>query len=301
MVAALLASIAAADAPRERLGVGVLRRDGVIVPFAAFDGKRWIANWPAPALDLTVPVTLSGIPPRWWGPTGPLASWQVTTAAGTSSVRVVQPDWVDVHCLRQIGLRTDYRAAQPAPPRTAQPYPKDGLAVAPPHVVEPIEILSPSDPQARALLPTLLASFNDAERRTEDQYGHPIARRSREGIEPTIEALYAYGSAPRVFYVEATRVYRQLGQPPDECTAVGIGHGWLMRDAGGTRPLRMLVDVLDCDRRGASYMLPLGVLKLNDRVFWLAQFSGFDHERYAVSEITPKAVVGALNTFGGSC
>ena len=48
------------------------------------------------------------------------------------------------------------------------------------------------------------------------------------------------------------------------------------------RPLTMVVDVLNCEREAGSYMLPLGVLRLNDRLYWLAQFSGWGHERYVV-------------------
>jgi hypothetical protein len=301
VVAALAALAAFADAPPAKFGVGVLRRDGIVIPFAAFDGKKWRSDWPPPKLDLTVPVTLSAVPSRWWGPTGALDQWQVRTAGGLRVLRVVQPDWVDIHCVRQIGLRTDYRPDLPPPPPIAQPYPKDGLAIAPPRPVEPIAILPPSGDDARELIATVQASFNGAERRTEDRYGHPITRRAREGIVPTIEALYAYGSDRRVYYVEATRTYRALGQPQGECSGVGVGSGWFVRGAEGFRELVMTVDVLDCRRATASYMLPLGVLQLNGRVFWLAQFSGSDHERYVVLEIREKSVQVAVNTWGGAC
>jgi hypothetical protein len=298
---AALAGLAAADAPRERFGVGVLRRDGVVIPFAAFDGRKWGARWPAPQLNLTVPVTLAAVPSRWWGPTPALDEWQVTTAAGVGKVRVVQPDWVDAHCVRQIGLRTDYRAAMPAPPRTVQPYPKDGLAISPPRAVEPIAVLAPDASEVRELLRPVQATFNQAERRTEDGYGHPIARRAREGIVPTIEAVYAYGAGPRIYYVEATRVYRELGQALGDCAAVAVGTGWFVRDAAGVRGLVNSVDLLNCRRATASYMLPLGVLRLNDRVYWLAQFSGFDHERYVVLEVKDKSVDVIINSWGGAC
>ena len=39
-----------------------------------------------------------------------LDTWQavlVPSGDAARSLRVVQPDWVDVHCVRQIGLRTD--------------------------------------------------------------------------------------------------------------------------------------------------------------------------------------------------
>ena len=114
---------------------------GIIIPFAAFDGKRWRNAWPPPALELTIPIDLRGIPSRWWGPTPPLDQWEAWTSGPPHQLRVTQPDWIEAHCLRQIGLRTDYRPAEPAPPRTTQPYPKDGLAVSPPQSVEPIAIV----------------------------------------------------------------------------------------------------------------------------------------------------------------
>jgi hypothetical protein len=48
-------------------------------------------------------------------------------------------------------------------------------------------------------------------------------------------------------------------------------------------------------------MLPLGVMRLNDRVYWLAQFSGFDHERYVVLEVKDKSVEVIINSWGGAC
>jgi hypothetical protein len=299
--AALLACIGAADAPRSVFGVGVLRRDGVVIPFASFDGKRWRNSWPPPRLDPTVPINLASIPSRWWGPTGPLDTWQIWIAGAARSVRVVQPDWVGVHCARNIALRTDYHADGVAPPQNTHPYPKDGLAVSPPQLVEPIENVSVHGTDVRDLAQNLREAFNRSERETEQRYGHPVSRKAREGVEPAIEALYAFGSSPRVYYVEAIRSYRQLGQPPSECSGMSIGTGWFIREHDVIRPLLMTVDLLNCDRLGASYMLPLGAVRVGARMFWLAQFSGWDHERYVVVEITAKNAEALVSTWGGGC
>src|SRR5262249_6817710 len=160
---------------------------------------------------------LRAVPKRWWGLGAVLEHWELAQARGTRAVRVVQPDWVDVHCSRYIGLRTDYQPPQPAPPRTAQPYPKDGLALSPPHPVEPIEIVPLASLEIGPLLAPVQTSFNDAERKVEEDYGHPIARRAREGVAPTIEAVYALGDSPRLYYIEATRPYRRLGQSMGDC------------------------------------------------------------------------------------
>ena len=51
----------------------------------------------------------------------------------------------------------------------------------------------------------------------------------------------------------------------------------------------------------ASYMLPLGVIRRSDRIYWLAQFSGWNQERYVVLEIESKKVDVRVNVWGGSC
>jgi hypothetical protein len=297
---ALAAMTALADS-RDAFAVGVLRRDGIVLPFAVFDGKRWSAPWPLPTGDLTVPIDLRSVPKRWWGLGEILERWDLITESGTRPVRVVQPDWVEVHCARYIGLRTDYQPAQPPPPRLVQPYPKDGLVVSPPHAVERVEIVSLASNEVRALVPVVQDSFNDAERQVESRFGHPIRRRAREGVAPTLEAIYAYGDMPRLYYVESIRPYRRLGQSIGECAAVGSGTGWFVRDAAGVRALTMAVDVLNCDREAGSYMLPFGALTLNDRLYWLAQFSGWGHERYVVLEIKKKTVDVVINKWGGAC
>jgi len=225
----------------------------------------------------------------------------VPSADATRTLKVVQPDWVEAHCQRQIGLRTDYVPAAAAPPPATQPYPKDGVAVSPPQTVEPIAIVPPLGSDAIGLTPALLDAFNRSERIVEQRYGHPIRRQAREGVVPTVEAVYAFGDDPRVYYVEALRPYRTLGQSLGECSSLAFGTGWFVREGGQVRSLLTVVDLLRCDRAGASYMLPLGVVRIANRLYWLAQFSGWDHERFAVLEIKEKTVEAALSVWGGGC
>jgi hypothetical protein len=48
-------------------------------------------------------------------------------------------------------------------------------------------------------------------------------------------------------------------------------------------------------------MFPFGVLRLNGKLFWLAQFSGWDRERFVVVEIGRKTVEARINVYGGGC
>src|SRR5262249_39981233 len=204
-------------------------------------------------------------------------------------------------CSRYVGLKTDYQAPEAPPPHTVQPYPKDGLAVSPPHAVERVEIVPLASNEIPALVPVVRQSFNEAERDVESHFGHPITRRAREGIAPTIEAIYAYGDSPRTYYIEAIRPYRRLAQSAGACAAIGSGTGWFVRDAAGVRALTMVVDVLNCPRGAASYMLPLGVLTVKDHLYWLAQFAGWGHERYVVLDVKKKIVEVVINKWGGAC
>jgi hypothetical protein len=301
-VIGMAALLGAADTPSNAFSVGVLRRDGVLIPFASFDGRQWRNSWPAPDGNIVVPATLEGVPKRWWGPLAkPLDTWQAWVDAKARDVRVTQPDWVQVHCARHLALRTDYHTAEIVPGDAEQPYPKDGLAISPPQRVETPSLLPAAATELEPLLPVLPKAFNDAETQTANRGRHPMSRRAREFADPAIEAAYAIGSSPRYYYIEAMRSYRLLGQAPDDCVATAFGTGWFVREGDTVRSLLTAVDVLPCNRFGASYMLPLGVVRVGERLFWLAQFSGGDHERYVVLEITPKKVDVMVSTWGGGC
>lgn len=279
--------------------VGALRRDGIIIPFAAFDGTRWSNRWPMPTRDPSVPINLISVPSRWWGPAGPRETWQVWTAATPpKTVRVTQPDIVDVHCTQQIGLRTDYRPAEPPPPWSEQPYPKDGIAVSPPQRLDRVTILQPAAPELLPLAPVLRDAFDKAERQTASSFQVPYSQRARERVDPGIEAAYAYGAEPRMYYVESSRVYRRLGE--GTC-GIGFGTGWFRRSGTAFAPLAMTVDELPCDKYGATYMYPFGTMTLGGRTYWIAQFSGWDHERFVVVETRPKGVEAVVNAWGGGC
>ena len=100
---------------------------------------------------------------------------------------------------------------------------------------------------------------------------------------------------------EAGRRYRVLGRPANACEAAAFGAGWFARDGADIRALETVVDLLECNRAGASYMLPLGAMRVGGRLYWLAQFSGWNHERYVVIEVKRQSVEAVVNAWGGSC
>ncbi|HMD33596.1 MAG TPA: hypothetical protein VKH42_01450 [Vicinamibacterales bacterium] len=298
-------AVSAADSPG--FTIGALRRDGVVIPFAAYDGKNWTARWPAPVRDPEIPINLRSIPPRWWAkdPVTIWATW-IEGRAG-ASINVLRPDVIDAHCVRQVGLRTDYRSGQPLAPPDVQPYPKDGLAIAPQQTLESIETIDVRAPQLNGLASVLHEAFDKAERVTAGGFNHPVPQRVREQMEPQLEAVYAFGQAPRIYYVESHRQYDVLmaeGRFPFEDSprcGMAFGTGWFSRDDKGFHSLDMSVRIVRCDKYGATYMLPFGGMHLGSRTYWIVQFSGWDHERYVVVAVDSKTVQAVINASGGGC
>lgn len=302
----------AADVAGDKLAVGVLRRDGIVIPFATFDGKRWRRDWPEPRQSVDVPATLSSVPSRWWGPFKPIETWQAWIASQPArTLQVRQPDWYEAHCVQQVGLRTDYRSSQPPPDPKAQPYPKDALVVSPPQAlggIDRIDIVAPGVP-----MPPVVDAFNEAERkairRFEDRATHPVKEAQRGAVPLKVEAVYASGNptATRVYYFEVSKQYTDRLNPDarlGRCGVVSYGAGWFVRDGNGPlKPLGFDVAVVPCHRETIRYMFPLGTMRLADRFFWIAQWSGWDYEEYTIVEIKPEKdrTEVALRVWGGGC
>src|SRR5437763_6912710 len=126
-------AIAAAPAPREApFAIGVLRRDGILLPFAAFTGREWRTAWPGTGADVALPISLADVPPKWWGDQGPDASWTAWIIGEASltprSLALRKPAQVRIFCGERLGIDTDYRGG---PVDAREPtVSKHGLAIA---------------------------------------------------------------------------------------------------------------------------------------------------------------------------
>jgi len=290
--------------------IGVLRRDALIVPFATYDGKRWQNYWPPPAEHAEVPLSLRNVPKGWWGSVGAREVWQVwMNDSSQRTIKVRQPDWAPTFCQKQVGLRTDYQPYVRPPPPGASPYPKDGLAVSPPHPVEPVDVLGPDSTERADFVEAIHARFVEREHDTLESLIRAHAGNPRQiPLPPTeqelratppmaIETLYAYGGSHRTYFVEGAREYKKNGA----CTVVVLVRGMVARDSGkySTEGLRLMLSA--CDRANASYMLPLGVLSVSGGVYWIAQISGWDRESYNIIDITPHSKAADRSAPGGGC
>ena len=276
--------------------VAVLRRDGLVLPFAAFDGRRWVSPWPAAMRNQELPIGFDDIPAAWWGAPGPQRTMTLwTDGVRRSEVAIERPATIPLLCSARVMLRSAYTAAEPAPPPFVQPYPKDGLLVSGGHRVEPVPRIAPGSAEWNAAPVVIRSAFDAAEEAAAAAYSdwrHPVAREVRQATPIRIEALYRVPmdeAGWAAYFVEAVREY--AARPEDEgCGLVTFVSGWLRVGPEGRVDADLSGRVTYCDRRRVAYFLPLGVMTLDGRRYWIVQTAGYDREWYSVIRPTPRRI-----------
>jgi hypothetical protein len=275
--------------------LGVLRRDGVLLPFASFDGRRWSTPWPAD-LRQELPITLESVPDRWWGRASRPASmtlWSEGTDMGV--VAFDRPATIPIMCSSRIVLRTDYTSKQPLPPPFEQPYPKDGLAISGSVPLHRIPAIAPESGEWMATPGVIRTEFNrleDTAASTFIDWRHPVHRTVRHQMPIKVEALYRVPMDEEgwaAYYVEAVREYSP-GPEDEGCGLVTFVSGWIRLPEQGRPLMDLHARVTYCDRRGAAYMLPLGAIRIDGRHFWIYQISGHDREWYVITRPARRSI-----------
>ena len=100
----------------------MLRRDGVIFPFATFNGDNWRVSWPVNLSAVDIPLGLNDIPERWWGTPTP-GQWRAHLANGELidlelRAPVTFRMWF---CRNRLGLSTSYQSPLTLPPPLSEP------------------------------------------------------------------------------------------------------------------------------------------------------------------------------------
>jgi hypothetical protein len=295
----------ASDSPSFTLAV--LRRDGVLVPFAACHEGKWAAPWPVPGKAPIVPITLADVPPDWWWKAPATSTWTLWPVEGTArAVRASAPVRYPAQCLSGVGFRTDYTTDRPIPPPMERPYPKDGVAVGGSVKIDRIEILDTRAPEWDDFARRIRQPFGDEERNAASDFStwrHPLSHSERESKPVTIEALYRakVPDAGEIYYVEASRSYEDPRQK-DGCDVVTFAAGWIRPWKPERRVFDLSAVVTYCDRADVEFVLPLGILRLDKRPpAWILQVASWDHERYMVVETGRGENRILVNAFGGRC
>jgi hypothetical protein len=313
-VLSLLAIAALTQSPPQpphdgRGALAILRRDGVIFPFAAFNRDSWRVSWPVGLSTVEIPIGLADIPDRWWGTNAP-NQWRAHLANGESVVdlEVLAPKGFRAHCASRMGLSTTYRSALPLPPVPVEPFPKDGIAVSGNVPIEPIEVVDSKSPEWSFMTDALHKEFDRVEEETvrgvraQTGWRHPLSREQRGTHSIRLESWYRSPSGEpgwTVSYIEAVRAYPP-GPEDKGCGLETFVSGWLHHFSGELKRARELRGKLTyCDRNGAMYMLPMGRIRPRERSYWIFQMSGWDSEWYDVVEVRPEKTRYVIEVFAG--
>jgi hypothetical protein len=287
--------------------IAVLRRDGIVSPFAVFDGKEWDAPWPSDVRSLDLPIGMQGIPAKWWGKAGPISEMTAwVDGVNRGPIHLMRPTVLPLMCESRMALVSDYRSTVQDPASPVPPFPKDGLAVSGTQPVAPIEIRSPESPEWKPTATFLVAELDRAENEAIEAFAgwkHPVPRAARRKMPVELEALYR---APMdepgwtAYYAEAVKRY-EPGPEDEGCGLITSASGWVTVGPDGKRAARLTAHVTYCDRRDVIYMLPLGLLTVQGRTFWAFQLSGYGREGYAIERPTPKRIESLVRYSAGMC
>ena len=286
--------------------LAVLNRDGLAVPFAAFSGRRWTAPWPM-AQRGEMPISLDDVDEDWWGigakPEKMTAWWNGTKGV---DVRFTALSQVRTLCSSRLGLRTDYRPRELAPPRLKQPYPKDGLLVSGDVTVGRIESVERGSAEWVRAQTLIGPEFNKMENRAIRSFGgwdHPLSEDGRRRVPITLEAMYRAPSDAAgwtTYFVESVRQYPARLRDGG-CGLATTGQGWVHFGPNGKTHVELSSRVTYCDRKGVGFMLPFGTIRAGGRTYWIYQYSGYDDEFYSVVRPEPDDVKVEIGYHAGSC
>ena len=294
----------AASQDQRPFALGILRRDGLVIPFAVFD-ERWKTPWPA-GMPSEMPISLTDVPKRWWGVDEPFerfALWRDGKREG--EVTIGAPTVTRPMCQPRVVLRSDYKATSVIPPVSERPHPKDGLLVGGGVPVGRIDAVE-RGAEWNSALAAMTPEFNRLETIAAGGFAawrHPFNADDRRLTPITIESLYrAEGETPgwTPYFVEAVRQY-----PPSMmdrgCGPLTYVHGWILLGPDDRSWVRLSARIAYCDRFGVRYMLPLGTIKAKNRVYWVFQFAGAESEWYEVARPLPGRIESHVSFSAGAC
>lgn len=296
---------AAAQQPDELL-LAVLRRDNRVIPFAAFDGRRWSRDWPE-RMPLEMPISIDDVPDPWWGVKPPprrFTLWSEGVRSGEVTTQALAV--TRLMCQPRLVLTSDHKSTAPTPPQFVLPYPKDGLLVAGNATVTKIETVEPGETWNRVeALATM--EFNKQEKRAAGAFRswrHPIKEDQRRLVPIRMEALYR---APMdepgwtAYFMEAVRQFPAGPDEKDGCGLATYASGWVLTGPKNESRVFLAAQVTYCDRKGVGYMLPFGVISARGKSYWVFQYSGFEFESYEVTRPTRDRIESAVVYSAGTC
>jgi hypothetical protein len=308
LICASIVSIAPGQNISSRFIVGVLQENGAIIPFARYDGARWLNTWSAPAepsLDKTPPV--APIPREWLGENPP-TNWRLWLPNGTThAIRATGPVYIK-SCGENWGLNTDFpkvlnQRTNSCPTRAI------GIVLSTDKKLTPFLPGNQSGIALDAFEKAAEAREIQQMRESNEAMAKLGARRSpslgpdwdiasRARFPLRVEDAWAVqtDSADDIYYyVEAIRRFDNL-ESSQACKRFSAFRGWITQTLEKRSVLKVNVGLTDCDFKEAEFVTPMGLLELREGLFAIVQVNGWESQSYGIIRIGPAGVTTVLDS-----
>lgn len=293
---ALLAAAPLGSQAAGPLLVGVLRADGVAVPYAAYERGRWSRlPWDS------VPDAVALHDGPWY---------QVRAHApdrrlrGGSVVRFTGPGDLNYEAW---GVITDF-APRRLPDPQRFPVARAGAVLSRPHPAVAFEPLPPGAPEGRRLFGLLAPEF---ERREAQQLaggdpgvapdrarlGHPRARSARAGAPLRLVRAYrteAPVNGRGLFYAVLRRTYPPFVRGNTYYGPRTVLGAWVGEERGRLRLFGAALQLDTESEMQVSVAEPFVALAFGGRAYVLAEFSGYESTERTVLEVGPAGAARVL-------
>lgn len=267
--------------------VAVLRADGTLVPFAQYVNGGWTNPWPKPRQTAEniyaesseeIPHSLGDLPEPWFKQCGKIPKrWYFWSSADTRIVlnadKVVQ---VENHSQNNWALTTGF----PAQNTDDTHHHNLGITMTVNQKIEPLIQIQTDTAEAKEITSFVRQVFKKAE---------TAELKTLYRIKSRLNGEYLY-------YFEA----EQKMPGKRDCHDISLFQGWTTADElGGMGLLASRQYLTDCDRKGPSFMTPLGLLQLQNTTYMFVTEHGWESESYLILELDNTGLHKVLETFGG--
>ena len=304
--------------------VGIFRADGAVIPFAQYGNGGWWNPWPRPR-DIAESIyaegtevvhhSLTDLPEPWFKQCGKTpTTWFFSPSDGTATlVRATKVFQVSAHSGSNWALLTDF-------PRQSSEDPLHdilGVAVNVNQKIEPAIEINTASTEANEISSFVKQIFTGIETEEIDRMRaetppaitnlplmFSLSKEERAKIEVSLTRLYRSNSVvngEHIYYFEAEKYYqRPTTSRNPGCDDISALQGWISADAkGGIGLMENLLVFTDCDRKGPSTMIPLGMMRLKDRTFLFVIEHGWEDASYTILELDTSGLHRVLETVGG--
>jgi hypothetical protein len=293
--------------------VGILRRDGVIAPFAQYANGKWSNPWhsPQPEDQADEPDTIADLEKPWFDSSlKPFSDWYLWSPSGEpTTMKTSKTVQVCSHCQQVWGLLSDY--PNPEKPEKNECVRNLGAVLSEKKQGRAMEKLTDASLDWKQMMTFLGPEFERAESLgLSDTISHYSAQLppAEERARKPLSILNLYRSqltddGQLLFYFEASKEYPK---PPDSndvgCDNISLLGGWALRDAQGNLALLdSQFNPTDCDWKEGGRVLPFMILQLDGKTFAIVEEDSYEGEGYTVLEIQKDGVHRVLETYAGSC